>query len=88
MQQAFVFGQSIIPFFAGSMISEEVANQMDKIDFYIECDWYQLPYNIRLMLPLIIANTQKPCVFKLYGKFVSNRESFKEVISFKIIKTI
>lgn len=79
LQQTLVLLESIIPFFVASMISEEITQQIDKIDFYVDSDFYKFPNDILRMLPFIIANTQQLCVFKSYGKAVCNRESFKEV---------
>lgn len=59
--------------------SERMAIEFEKIDVYMQWDWYKFPSNVQSILPMIIARTQNPVVFQALGEICSNRETFRKV---------
>lgn len=59
--------------------SEYVTDHFERIDLYNQCNWYEYPANIRRIMPIVIANTQRPVVISAYGNILCTRETFKRV---------
>lgn len=87
IKQLFILFETMIPIFIMSLISEEIADQLESFDFYNVIIWYKLPSNMQRIMPFIIMHTQNPFVFELYGNVACNCETFKKVIikSYKYI---
>lgn len=83
IKQIFMLIQSIIPAYAMCLMSEELTDRLKSLDFYNEIDWYNLPFNVRCVLPFIIMHTQNPFIVELYGNNSCNCETFKKVIFVK-----
>lgn len=80
----------LLPIFNGSgglitvSIACELGQRLDdafiKIDFTIDqIDWYSLPIEIKRMLPMVIANAQRPVLLECFGNVACTREVFKNV---------
>lgn len=66
-------------------IACEIGHRMSEafeemIDFTIDqWDWYRLPREIRLVLPMIMLNAQQPITLECFGSIKCSREVFKNV---------
>lgn len=55
-----------------------VSNRFEKIDIYMECDWYLYSPQMQRILPIMILNADE-IVIKGYGNVLLTRETFKMV---------
>lgn len=63
-------------------LGHRLTSVFDRIgDEFIKFNWYQFPIEMNRMLPMILANTQKPVVLECFGSITCNREVFKSVSS-------
>ena len=59
---------------------EMLSNQLDAIHAELcRCNWYLCPIDVRHIILIILANTQRPMIVTGFGNVQCTRASFKRV---------
>lgn len=61
-------------------LGQRITDAFEEIGFTIQqSDWYLFPIKIKQMLPMIIANAQKPATIECFGSITCARDTFESV---------